>query len=161
ARFYAARGLESIARALLRNARSAYLRWGAEGKVRDLDRRYAWLRSDGTAPASGTIADSVEQFDLATVITVSQAVSGEMVLEKLIDALMRAAIAYAGAERAVLMLSQAATQRIAAEATTSNDAVIVRLRDEPVSGDLLPETVLHYVLHARESVILDDAAIPN
>jgi hypothetical protein len=32
-----------------------------------------------------------ELLDLATVIKVSQAVSGEMVLEKLIDSLMRAA----------------------------------------------------------------------
>src|SRR5262249_53706416 len=132
ARFYSARGLETVAQAFLRNARQGYLRWGAEGKVRDLDRRHPWLRVDGAARATGMTADSVEHIDLATVISVSQTVSGEMVLEKLIDTLMRAAIAYAGAERAVLLLSQAATQRIAAEATTSDNAVVVHLRDEPV-----------------------------
>ena len=37
----------------------------------------------------------------------------------------------------------------------------VRLCDEPVTGSLLPETILRHVLHTRESVILDDAAVPN
>jgi len=45
-----------------------------------------------------------ELLDLATVIMVSQAVAGEMVVEKLIDGLMRAAIEHAGAERGLLIL---------------------------------------------------------
>jgi hypothetical protein len=46
-----------------------------------------------------TIAAPVEQLDVATVVKVSQAVSGEIVLEKLIDILMRTAVEQAGAER--------------------------------------------------------------
>ena len=38
ARFYAARGFDKIAETYLREARYCYLRWGAEGKVRQLDR---------------------------------------------------------------------------------------------------------------------------
>jgi hypothetical protein len=37
ARFYAARGFAKITRAYLRDARDCYLRWGAAGKVRQLD----------------------------------------------------------------------------------------------------------------------------
>ena len=37
----------------------------------------------------------------------------------------------------------------------------MHLRDEPVSPSLLPETVLRYVLHAQESVVLDDASDLN
>src|SRR5262249_24044780 len=113
---------------------------------------------EAAAPATGTIA---EHLDLATVIAISQTVSGEMVLEKLLDTLMRTAVEHAGAERALLILWRERGQRIAAEATTGNDAVLVRLYDEPVTGSLLPETVLHHVLHTRESVVLDDAAAPN
>jgi PAS domain S-box-containing protein len=159
ARFHAARGLETIAHAYLRNARRGYLRWGADGKVRQLDELHPHLRADESGAArAGTIDAPVERLDLATVIAVSQAVSGEMVLEKLLDTVMRTAIEYAGAERAVLMLSRGAGQRIAAEATTVDDTVAVRLCDEPVTGSRLPEAVLRYVLHTRESVILDDAA---
>ena len=84
----------------------------------------------------------MEHLDLATVINVSQTVSGEMVLEKLLDTLMRAAVEYAGAERSLLILSREAELRIAAEATIRNGAVVVHLRDEPVASYLLPETIL-------------------
>ena len=40
ARFYAARGFEKIAHAYLREARYCYLRWGADGKVRQLEELY-------------------------------------------------------------------------------------------------------------------------
>ena len=42
--------------------------------------------------------------DLATVIKVSQAISGEIVLDKLINTLMRIALEQAGAERGLLIL---------------------------------------------------------
>ena len=158
-RFYGARGFEKIAHLYLRNARYGYLRWGADGKVRQLEELYPQLRTEEPAPGpTSTIATPVEHLDLATVIKVSQAVSGEIVLEKLIDTLMRTAIEQAGAERGLLILSQGAEPRIEAEATTSSDTVVVELRDEPVTAAALPETVLHYVLRTRESVILDDAA---
>ena len=103
ARFYAARGFEKIANTYLRDARYCYLRWGADGKVRQLDEMYPHLReADPALVPAGTIGTSVEHLDLATVIKVSQAVSGEIVLERLLDTLMRTAIEQAGAERAVL-----------------------------------------------------------
>jgi PAS domain S-box-containing protein len=159
ARFYAARGFEKIARVYLQDARYGYLRWGADGKVRQLDEIYPYLREEKPTPApTSTIGAPVEQLDLATVIKVSQAVSGEIVLEMLIDTLMRTAIEQAGAERGLLILLRRAEARIEAEATTGGDTVVVQLRDQPVTGDALPESVLHYVVRTRESVILDDAA---
>jgi PAS domain S-box-containing protein len=71
---------------------------------------------------------------------------------------MRTAIAQAGAERGLLILSRETGPRIEAEATTGGDPVQVRLRDVPVTAEELPESVLHYVMHTRESVNLDDAA---
>src|SRR5262249_46974167 len=105
ARFYATRGFETIAHAYLRNARHGYLRWGADGKVRRLDKLYPPLRSaEAAAAPGGTIQASVEPLDLATVLEVSQAVSGEIVLDKLVETLLRTAIEHAGAERGLLIL---------------------------------------------------------
>jgi PAS domain S-box-containing protein len=158
ARFYAARGLQTIAGAYLRNARHCYLSWGADGKVRQLDGMYPHLRKEELAPApTGTIGAPVEHLDLATVIKVSQAVSGEIMLDRLLDTLMRVAIEQAGAERGLLIVPRGAEPRIAANATTSGDTVVVELRDEPVAAAMLPESVLHYVLRTGESVIFDDA----
>ena len=84
--------------------------------------------------------------------------SGEIVLEKLIGTLVRTAIEQAGAQRGLLLLLQGEALRITAEATTDGDRVIVNPRDDVVTEDLLPESVLHYVLRMQETVILDDAA---
>src|SRR4029434_3802517 len=93
ARFYAARGFPTIAQAYLRNARYGYLRWGADGKVRQLDQLYPHLSTaDAAAVPTGMIGTPLEQLDLSTVIKVSQTISGEVVLEKLHDTVMRAAI---------------------------------------------------------------------
>ncbi|WP_354684334.1 AAA family ATPase [Cupriavidus necator] len=158
-RFYAARGLEKIARVYLQDARYGYLRWGADGKVRQLEERYPYLRTEEAAPGpTSTMATPVEHLDLATVLKVSQAASGDIVLDKLIDMVLRTAIEQAGAERGLLILADGSEHRIAAEATTGGDAPRLQLRDEPVSAAMLPESILYHVLRTRESVVLDDAA---
>jgi PAS domain S-box-containing protein len=162
ARFYAARGFKKIADAYLRDARYCYLRWGANGKVQQLDELYPHLGEEKLVPGpTSTIGTPVEHLDLATVIKVSQAVSGEIVLEKLIDTLMRTAIEHAGAERGLLILPRGVEQSIEAEAVTSHDTIIVRLREAFIAEPELPESIIHYVVRTRESVILDDAASQN
>jgi PAS domain S-box-containing protein len=162
ARFYAARGFEKIAHAYLRDARHCYLYWGADGKVRQLDQLNPHLKEQAPVPRpTGTIAATVENLDLATVVKVSQAVSGEIVPERLIDTLMRIAIEHAGAERGLLILPRSGEQRIEAEAMTSGDTVVVRLREAPLAAAALPESIVHYVAHTRERVILDDASTQN
>jgi PAS domain S-box-containing protein len=162
ARFYLARGFDRIAYTYLREARHCYLRWEAAGKVRQLDELYPELGGEepDTRPG-GTIGASVEQLDLATVIKVSQTVSGEIVSERLIDALMRTAIEHAGAERGLLILARGAEQRIEAEAVTGGDTISVRLRDAFTAQAKVPESIVHYVMRIQESVILDDALTQN
>jgi PAS domain S-box-containing protein len=159
ARFYIAHGFEDIATLYQRNARHGYLRWGADGKVRQLDELYPHLREEARAPApTTTIGASVEHLDLATVLKVSQAVSGEIVLEKLIDTLMRTAVEYAGADRGLLVLPQGAELRSRAEATTGGSSVTIELHDTPISGAELPESVVWYAARTHQIVILDDAS---
>jgi PAS domain S-box-containing protein len=160
ARFYAARGFDKIANVYLQDARYGYLRWGAEGKVHQLDHQYPQLRQEKPLTNSTSIiAAPVENLDLATVIKVSQAVSGEMVLEKLIDRLMRAAIEHAGAERGLLVVPVDNEPMIEAEATTNGEDVTVHLRDGAQSAAALPESLVRYVMRTREIVILDDASL--
>jgi PAS domain S-box-containing protein len=162
ARFYGARGMERVARVYLEDARACYRRWGADAKVQWLDASFPHLREerpDGGRTA--TIDAPVEHLDLSTVIKVSQAIAGEIVLEKLVETLLRTALEQAGAERGVLVMSRGAELWVTAEATTAGDAVAVRLREEPAAAADLPHAVLQYVARTRESVILDDAAAPG
>jgi PAS domain S-box-containing protein len=162
ARFYAARGFETIAHAYLRNAWHCHLRWGAVGKVRQLEELYPHLREEAPAPApDSTIGTSVEQLDLGTVMKASQAVAEEIVLEKLIKTLMMIALEHVGAERGLLILSHGDELRIAAEARTGRDGVDVQVQDALVTPSDVPGSLLRYVIRSQESVILDDASVQN
>jgi PAS domain S-box-containing protein len=162
ARFHAARGLETIANAYLRNARNCYDRWGARGKVKQLDERYPHLQGE-RAPTSptATIGAPLEQLDVKGVIKASQAVSGEIVIDRLIETLMRIAIEHAGAERGLLILLRGDAIQIEAKARTDEKMVEVTVRQEAVTPAEIPESLLHTVIRMRQSVILDDASVEN
>jgi GAF domain-containing protein len=132
----------------------------ADGKMRQLDQLHPWLRQDERAPdRAGTVEAPVEHLDLATVIRVSQAVSGEIVLEKLIDKLMRVAVEEAGAERGLLICSQGEELQIDAEATARGDDIAVRVREGCTAiAVALPESLVRYAIRTQETVILDDAS---
>jgi PAS domain S-box-containing protein len=161
ARFYAARGSETSANAHLRHARHCYLRWGADGKVQQLDRLYPHLAAlEGQRPAA-IIGSPVQHLDVASVVKASQALSSEIVLPKLIEQLMKIAVENAGADRGLLILPSADEYLIQAEARATSDLVEVTMRQQPLTGITCPESLVRYVIRTRESVILDDASKPN
>lgn len=159
-RFYAERrGFAGTAGLYLRRARDSYVRWGADGKVRHLERLHPHLTAEMAVPrVPGSVGAPLEHLDLATVIKVSQAVAGEIVLDKLLDTLMRAAIEHAGAERGLLLIEHEGALQLEAEATTTCQSIAVRRRQESSSAGQWPQSILHYVVRTHESVILDDAS---
>jgi PAS domain S-box-containing protein len=157
ARFYDARGFEKISQPYMREARNCYSRWGAYGKLMQLDQLYPYLREGRTLAASATIAPRVEQLDVETVVKASQALSSEMVLPKLIQRLMQIAMEHAGAVRGLLILTRDGWPRIEAEATTGSGGIEVVVRQASVAPSSLPQSALLYVTRTRERVLLDDA----
>jgi PAS domain S-box-containing protein len=158
ARFYSERGFPAFAQTYLKSARYCYLRWGALGKVRQIDQENPSLHEEPAPSVAATIETPVEQLDLGTVMKVSHAVSEEIVLERLIETLMRIAIEHAGAQRGLLILPFGEEYRIAAEGSTARDEVNVRVKQAPVASTDLPDSLLRYVLRTHESVILEDAS---
>jgi PAS domain S-box-containing protein len=158
-RYYAARGLTDIAEMYLRNARYAYLRWGAKGKVRQIDDRYPRLLQQGQDHlARNSIEAPVEHLDLATVLKVSQSISSEIVLDHLIHTVMQTAISHAGAERGLLIVGDEQAFLVEAEAITVKGVITVNLNHEPLRADHLPVSMVQYALRTRENVILNDAS---
>jgi len=97
--------------------------------VRQLEELYPHLKEKELAlGATSTIGTTVGELDLTTVVTALQALSGEMVLEKVIDTLLRMVIEQAGAQRGLLILSRDEDQRVEAEASTVGDIIVVRLQ---------------------------------
>ena len=154
---FLAQGQERASRGWLRDAQECYRRWGAGGKVRQMARLHPWLAAASAPDTTNTLLAPVDQLDLATVMRISQAVSSEIELDRLIDMVMRVAIEHAGAERGVLILPAGAGFRVEAEAVTRSDAVDVSLQRVELSPQRLPMSVFQYVVRTKEALLLNDA----
>ncbi|MEG3895400.1 MULTISPECIES: AAA family ATPase [unclassified Microcoleus] len=124
AKFYLEWGKEKFAQLYAIEAYYAYSRWGAKAKVDDLEKRYSQLLAPilqqshsstsfkGTIAHQGTIASTrtsssvSEVLDLATLLKASQAISGEIELNKLLITLLEIVIVNSGANKCVLLLKQ-------------------------------------------------------
>jgi PAS domain S-box-containing protein len=160
-RFHLSRGFERIANTYFREARRCYLRWGADGKVVQLDRLYPHLVATEYTPLGAIIGSQVQHLDVVSVVKASQALSGEIVLPKLIEQLMKIAIENAGADRGLLILPAGDEFLIEAEALTIGEQLEVTIRPAPMSAITCPVTLIRYVIRTRERVLLDDASKSN
>ena len=118
-------------------------------------------RASGRGLTVAAIGALAEQLDVGAVVKASQAVSGEILLDRLIEALMTIALEHAGAQRGLLVLMQGDTPHIEAAATTDQKSVMITVRQEAVTPAAIPKSLLNTVIRMRQSVILDDAWSQN
>jgi signal transduction histidine kinase len=117
--------------------------------------------SDSTQSRSGgphSIASCIDRLDLQMVMKIFEAVSNEIVLERVIEAVVRIAVESGGAERGLLISPEGDGYRIEAEAKTGVNGVEVKLRQAAASSSELPESLLRYVFGSHQSLTLDDAS---
>ncbi|MFM0339369.1 trifunctional serine/threonine-protein kinase/ATP-binding protein/sensor histidine kinase [Paraburkholderia fungorum] len=159
-RFYLGSGLRTNADAYLRNARHCFAHWGADGKVAQLDEQFPHLADQNGSKPTSTLSFDWRQFDAATLLKASQALSSEIELSGLIERLMTIALQTAGADRGLLIVPQQPDgYRIEAEAHINGDGI--ELNREPVPLSAVPAALLRYVIHTQKSVIIDDALTFN
>ncbi len=123
AKFYLAKGKAKIAALYMQDARYCYQLWGAAAKVKDLERRYSELLSrNSSVTRTGAISTTStalstsdsgrsSELDLATVMKASQAIAGEILLDKLLAKLMKILIENAGAQKGYLILESKGVER--------------------------------------------------
>ncbi|MEG4344828.1 ATP-binding sensor histidine kinase [Microcoleus sp. A003_D6] len=175
AKFWLAKGKEDFAQLYMQKAHYGYQIWGAQRKIDDLEEKYPQLlartsaktvktkiNQTTTAPTT-TSTNLGDTLDLATVMKASQAISGEIVLSKLLERLMKIAIENAGAEKGFLILEKAGNWAIEAEGSVKEDEVSV-LRSLPLnataaSGEMpkLASAIANYVIRTQENVVLNNA----
>ena len=171
ANFYLNWGKETISRLYMLEARHGYLQWGAIAKVKHIDSQYPQLLQTAISNSSsqnrfsrGTFntlnSSTGSNLDLDTVMKASRAIASEIVLESLLQTLMRILLENAGAQTGCLLLP---TTEASEEVSEKLEIAIY------VSGDrtdifptqtidrVLPKSVLHYVLRSHASVVLDRA----
>jgi len=161
ARFYLRRGLGTIARACMREARSCYARWGANGKVRQIDEGYPSLHERDSSAAAGEAGAQIDRLDAIAVVKASQSISGEIVLSSLLETLMRIVLENAGAQKGCLILAHGDRLSIEAAARVEGREIKVLQPGPSRLDSALPASMLNYVRRTGESLILDDASTEN
>jgi signal transduction histidine kinase len=93
------------------------------------------------------------------MLKASQAISGEIKLDKLLATLMKIAIENAGAQRGSLILEKEGQLMIEAEGAI-DDVVVLQATPVEISPDF-PTTIIRYVERTKEQVVLSNATQEN
>ncbi|MEH1998989.1 MAG: AAA family ATPase [Nostoc sp.] len=191
AKFYLEWGKHKIAQTYLTDAYYSYIRWGALAKVDDLAKRYPQLLAplfqqeklsihssqestsfNNTSISSlSTLSDQQtvvgsktsisDSLDLAAFIKASQALSGEIELERLLSTLMKVVMENAGASKCALILSEGDNLALTVTAVCSSSTFEQTYTEFPStsleSSYDVPITLINYVKRSREILVIDDA----
>lgn len=166
AQYYWANARGLIAQTYIERAYEYYETWGAYGVCELLTQRHDCLRIDVAMPQQDAlpvelatpVGQSEQSLDLATVIKATQALSGEMKLDRLLERLIELVIENAGAQRGVVALYE--NEQLFVRALGDVDAS-VHVLDEPVpvwEAPDIPHKILNYVERTQETVVLEHAA---
>jgi histidine kinase len=168
ARFHQEQGHAHLARNYLRDAHYAWQQWGAQAKVQQLATRFpqelsrAALRvvpvRSGPRGTTTQQLESAGALDVLSVLKASQALYGEIALDRLLAKLLTTVIENAGAQRACLLLQKQDGLFIEAEASVDGAEPRV-LQSVPVaaSDGVLP-SIVNLVAHLGGPQVTDNAS---
>ncbi|MEM9089349.1 MAG: AAA-like domain-containing protein, partial [Cyanobacteria bacterium P01_F01_bin.53] len=159
----------------LRDAYYGYRIWGALAKTKQLEELYPELLSTQSLGAERPLTisittsnenqDASQQLDFDSLLRVSRAISEEIILDKLITALMKTVLENAGAEKGFLLLETSGDWRIEASSAVNASPVNLEASDAPKSllfedleSPVLSRSIVNYVIRTQESIVIDDAA---
>jgi PAS domain S-box-containing protein len=162
ARFWLAKEKEDIAKVYLGKALHLYALWGATRKVRDLEEKYALLTletpmEDSTAdrllPKSGTLS-----LDFTTMMKASQAISSEIVLDRLLKTFMKMVVENVGAQAGSLILQSDGRLLVKAHCAVDQNEVLLEPFLPVAEADYVSDEIVAYVARTRKHLVLNDAA---
>ncbi|MEK8016989.1 MAG: AAA family ATPase [Candidatus Parabeggiatoa sp.] len=174
AEFYIKQGMPEFANLYLKNAHYGYQQWGAIAKVKDLEACYPQILLQATiakpisnlitttqhfTPAVSSSESNLSALDLETVMKASQAIAGEVQLDKLLTTLMHILIENAGAEKGLLLLEKNKQWGIAAKGAVESQEIVKEKNGDKDKGktESVATTLINYVARKKEAVVLNDA----
>ncbi|MDP9045019.1 MAG: AAA family ATPase, partial [Pseudomonadota bacterium] len=161
ARFYRSAGITPVAETYLFAARTAYLAWGADAKVAQIDAAHPRLARSREASLDG---DRVAQVDALAIVKAARAISGAMLPGQLLREMLTIVLQQAGAQFGALFLTQGDTLEAVATARGDGSRIEVSMHGAGQS-EAVPAWVLagiaSYVWRSGERVLIDDATAPN
>jgi predicted ATPase/GAF domain-containing protein len=161
AAFYLERGMDRLARRYLRDAFSAYERWGATAVARRLQLAYpqhfAAFVSNAEDPVASARVNFAEDLDYRALLTASQALAGEILLPKLLRRLLGTMFEHAGAQRALLVLERRGHLEVVAEADVDRGDAVLPRKERVDESARLCRSVVRYSAATGRPVVLADA----
>ena len=157
-----AQGLAQAANAYLEKARAAYARWGAAAKVEALDEEFPALgvappRGLSTPAISSSSDDSgVAALDLQSLLKAKDTLSGEVVLDRLLEKLIAVSLEVAGARYGALILDERGQLAVRARGAVAEEVALEPMALGVARG--VPRTLVEHVFGRGEPVALEDAA---
>ncbi|MDX1810965.1 MAG: AAA family ATPase, partial [Gammaproteobacteria bacterium] len=178
-------GLTKAAEGYLNAARYLYYRWGAQRKVLQLEQKYPNMlfsrelkqKSSSTTKTQaghktagqpaiqtfvGTTSAGYAELDMNSVIKASQAISGEINIDKLLQTTLQIVLENAGAQKAYYVVRENDKLVIRAQCETgleyTNIPETPALPEHISAEELLPIAVVNNVIRTGKSVVLDDAS---
>ncbi|WP_150275737.1 diguanylate cyclase [Paenibacillus tepidiphilus] len=159
ARFYLHKDYKEFAAYLFRQSEYYYSVWGAKGKIVFNGSQYPELVTKISTKDflhRRTISDYTESMDLNSILLATQAISKEIELSNLLEALMEIVIKNAGAQRGCIVMTSKTGLLVEGEYNPEEDRINVALRDYN-RYDQLPDSIVKLVEERKESVIYNDA----
>ena len=150
--------------ALMAEACEHYNNWGASAKVRKLTADYTSLPENFSqshiemkSEQFGSNTKDSYSLDLSAVMKASLAISGEIVLVRLLDKLMRIVIKNAGAQKASLLLNSNNRLELIAHAEVSKNNIITQIKPNYKERSYC-DSIVNYVYRSKDHIVLRDAS---
>ena len=159
----------------MQKAHKSYLSWGASEKAKELEEKYASLipreqkqQATGTITVSGSsgsltlsgateTTSSTKILDLSTAMKVSQIISSEIMLDRLLQKIMNVSITNAGAQRGYLILESDNELTIeASEDIDKNESMVMQSMPLEDCSEIC-RSIVNYVYHSGEDIVLGNA----
>ena len=142
-----------FARLYIESAYACYKQWGAKTKLIQLESQYPeWLLE------TKRNEDSAVKLDMDTVIKASHAISGEIVLDRLISSMMQIVIENAGARNGFLILEKDGKWSIEAEGDIDKTEMAILQSLSIEKSGMVSPSIVNYVIHTKNTVVLADAS---
>jgi len=152
ARLHLARGRDRLASLYQADARYAHERWGSIAEAGAT----AGVSEQRTRRTSTASSSGPGEIDVLTITRAAQAISTQIMLPKLVDALMRIVLEQAGADRGLLILVKEGALWV--EAAGGEAIARICLDGDNGAAELVaPRSVLAYAQRTRKTVLLGNA----
>jgi len=160
-------GMKEMEMHNLRDARYYYDHYGMQSKVQSLEKRYPecaivenfhisdpQIQSTGLSISSSSSSTSAS-IDFMSIIKASQAISGEIVQDKLFEKMLHVLLENAGATKVILLESlKNACIETASLVMTQGQEEFKMLNLNLTETNDLPQTVVQFVLRSREPLVI-------